>query len=149
MTRGATAQVSGLDQLAAALKLLEKELSGPKADEALNAAGRIIADEWAQRAPEGTGPADPHPGAYRRSLEAAGSVRVTREGDVPTVSIAPTQLSDLPYEQQPHAYAGVLEYGDADQGPQPTARPAFDAAAPRAVQALGEKLKPVAESVHK
>jgi hypothetical protein len=149
MSPAMSAQVSGLDQLGAALQQLEKELSGPHADEALEAAGRVIADEWARRAPEGEPPHDVHPGAYRRSLEAPGAVRVTREGDVPGVSVAPTELDDLPFDQQPHAYAGVLEYGDADQGPRPTARPAFDAAAPRAVQALTAKLKPVAEGVHK
>lgn len=150
MSSSVSMTVTGTDQLAAALKELEKQLTGPKAHEALEAGGRLIADEWARRVPEGEAPRDPHPGAYRRALESEQAVQVGgTEGGTLSVTIGPANLDDLPFDEQPHAYAGVLEYGDADQSPQPSARPAIDSAAPKAVQVIKDKLEPVAEAVHK
>jgi hypothetical protein len=144
---GATVSVRGTPELTAALERLADQLVGPKGEEALMAAGRVVADEWAARVPVGAAN-DPHPGAYRRAMQQPDAVRVSHgtEARKPAISVAPAEVPDLPYEQQPHAYAGVLEYGDGNQGPQPSARSAWEAAQGRAAQALSDSLGKVAKA---
>jgi hypothetical protein len=56
-------------------------------------------------------------------------------------------VAGVPDEEQPVLYAGRLEFGDADRPAKPSARPAFDTARERAVQAAGEVLAKAAAGV--
>jgi HK97 gp10 family phage protein len=140
--------IEGVPDMQAALERVARELEGPAAEAAMMKAGRVIADQWAAGVPVGEQPADPHPGAYRRAMQSADAVQVQpADGGQIGLTVGPAFLEDLPPDEQPRAYAGVLEYGNAARSPQPSARAAWEIASPKAVAILSDELGRAAEQV--
>lgn len=135
--------IEGGPQLAKALLALDTKVRQKAAKEALANAGREIADEWAVMVPIGEAPEDPHPGAYQRSLRDQGAVTVRATKNGASGSVRPAVLPELADDDQPRVYAAVLEFGDADRAAQPSARPAFESALPRALRTIGDSLRMV------
>lgn len=125
------ATLEGGPELAAALARLDDAVRVKAAKEALQAAGGVIADEWRSRVPV----LDAN---YQASLDAAPRAGKTKAGA--SGSVAPRKVAGLADDEQPTRYAARLEFGDADQPAEPSARPAFDVARERAVQAAGDVL---------
>jgi HK97 gp10 family phage protein len=132
--------IEGGPELAAKLNALDAKIRKQVAKDALMSGGRVIADKWADMVPIGSPPHDPHPGAYQRAMRDEAAVKTRASANGASGSVRPAALSDLPDDQQPRAYAGVLEFGDADQEAQPSARPAFEAALPAALAAVSKSL---------
>ena len=132
------ATLEGGPALAAALARLDDAVRVKAAKDALQAAGGVIATEWRSRVPV----LDAN---YQASLEKAPRAGKTKVGA--SGSVAPRKVPGLPDDEQPTRYAARLEFGDADRAAEPSARPAFDVARERAVQAAGDVLAAAAESV--
>jgi hypothetical protein len=132
------ATLEGCPELAQALARLDDTVRVKAPKDALLAAGSVLATEWQGRVPV----LDAN---YQHSLEGAQRAAKTKAGA--SDSVAPRKVPGLPDGDQPSAYAARLEFGDADRPAEPSARPAFDTAGPRAVQAAGEILGKAAEGV--
>ena len=132
------ATLEGGPELAAALAKLDDAVRVKASKDALLAAGGVIAKEWQGRVPV----LDAN---YQRSLGGAAKAGKTKTGA--SGSVAPRKVPGLPDGDQPFAYAARLEFGDADRPAEPSARPAFDTARERAVQAAGDVLAKAAEGV--
>jgi HK97 gp10 family phage protein len=132
------ATLEGGPELAAALARLDDAVRVRAAKDAVLAAGDVIATEWRSRVPV----LDAN---YQRSLEGAQRAAKTKAGA--SGSVPPRKVPGLPDGDQPVAYAARLEFGDADRPAEPSARPAFDTARDRAVQAVGDVLAKAAEGV--
>lgn len=142
---------------------LDQAVAGDAAIESVKAMGREIADEWANRVPV----LDAN---YRRAMQMpdvvrAGQVRSRKDPEGLQVirgasgSVGPRYRPGVPdpvtsgkgetkREAQPALYAAALEFGQAVSGasggfsrPQPSARPAFDAAQGRAIEAARRVLE--------
>lgn len=125
-------------ELAQALTKLDDAVRVKAPKDALLAAGGVIAQEWQGRVPV----LDAN---YQHSLEGAQRAGKTKVGACG--SVAPRKVADLLDGDQPSAYAARLEFGDSDRPAEPSARPAFDSARERAVQAAGDALAKAAEGV--
>ena len=79
----------------------------------------------------------------RHSLDGATRAAKTKAGA--SGSVGPRKVAAIEDADQPFAYAARLEFGDADRAAEPSARPAFDTARERAVQAAGDVLAMAAE----
>lgn len=132
------ATLEGGPELARALARLDEAVRVRAAKDALVAAGGVLADEWRARVPV----LDAN---YQRSLDGAARAARTKVGA--SGSVAPRKVPGLADADQPIAYAGRLEYGDADRPAEPSARPAFDTARERAVRAAADVLAKAAEGV--
>jgi HK97 gp10 family phage protein len=132
------ATLEGGPELAAALTRLDDAVRVRGSKDALLAAGGVIATEWQGRVPV----LDAN---YQRSLEGATKAGRTKAGA--SGSVGPRKVAGLDDGDQPVAYAARLEFGDADRAAEPSARPAFDSARERAVQAAGDVLVTAAEGV--
>jgi hypothetical protein len=132
------ATLEGGPELGAALARLDDAVRVKESKDALLAAVGVLADEWQGRVPV----LDAN---YRSSLEGAARAAKTKAGA--SGSVALRKVPGLPDEDQPFAYAARLEFGDADRPAEPSARPAFDIARERAVQAAGDVLAKAAEGV--
>jgi HK97 gp10 family phage protein len=132
------ATIEGGPELAAALARLDDVVRVKASKDALLTAGSVLADEWRSRVPV----LDAH---YQASLDAAPRAAKTKVGA--SGSVAPRKVPGLPDGDQPFAYAARLEFGDADRPAEPSARPAFDTARERSVQAAGDVLTKAAEGV--
>ncbi len=132
------ATLEGGPELAAALAKLDDTVRVKASKDALLAAGGVLAQEWQGRVPV----LDAN---YQRSLDGAQRAARTKAGA--SGSVAPRKVPGLPDGDQPFAYAARLEFGDADRPAEPSARPAFDTASARAVQAAGDVLAKAAEEV--
>ncbi len=130
------AYLEGGPELAAKLNALDAKVKKTAAKAALQAGGRIIADEWSRRVPVGQRPKDPHPGAYRRSLEQDDAVKVTGTKNGASGSVRPGKVDGIDDGDQPRVYAAKLEFMDGE----PSARPAFDTARTKASDAIGASL---------
>jgi hypothetical protein len=128
--------LEGGPELAKALQSLDAKIKKTYVKVALTAGGRVIADEWSARAPIGVPPEDEHPGAYRDSLLQADAVKATGTATGGIGSVRPGLVSGIDDNDQPRVYAPVLEFRDGE----PAARPAFDSARDRAVEAIGQSL---------
>lgn len=132
------ATLEGGPELAAALARLDDAVRVKASKDALIAAGGVLAGEWQGRVPV----LDAN---YQRSLEGAQRAAKTKAGA--SGSVAPRKVPGVGDADQPFAYAARLEFGDADRAAEPSARPAFDSARERAVQAAGDVLAKAAEGV--
>jgi HK97 gp10 family phage protein len=132
------ATLEGGPDLASALTRLDDAVRAKAPKGALLAAGGVLATEWQGRVPV----LDAN---YEHSLERAQRAGKTKAGA--SGSVAPRKVPGLPDGDQPFAYAARLEFGDADRPAEPSARPAFDVAQERAVQAAGDVLAKAAEGV--
>ena len=132
------ATLEGGPELARQLARLDDAVRVKASKDALLAAGDVLAQEWQARVPV----LDAN---YQHSLEGAQRAAKTKAGA--SGSVAPRKVPGLPDGDQPFAYAARLEFGDADRPAEPSARPAFDAASERAVQAAGDLLAKAAEGV--
>jgi len=132
------ATLEGGPELAAALAKLDDAVRVKASKDALLAAGGVLAREWQGRVPV----LDAN---YQRSLEGAAKAGKTKAGA--SGSVAPRKVPGLADGDQPFAYAARLEFGDADSPAEPSARPAFDTSAGRAVQAAGDVIGKAAEGV--
>ncbi len=130
------ATLEGGPELAAKLNAMDIKIRKTVAAQALLAAGHVIAAEWASRAPVGTEPHDPHPGAYRQSLEQEDTVRAKGSKWGALGSVSPGLVSGIDEGDQPRVYAAKLEFADGE----PSARPAFDASRQAATEALQAEL---------
>jgi len=124
--------------LAQALARLDDAVRVKASKDALFVAGTVIAEEWQGRVPV-------LDDDYQRSLGGAAKAGKTKAGA--SGSVAPRKVPGLDDGDQPFAYAARLEFGDADRPAEPSARPAFDTARERAVQAAGDVLAKAAEGV--
>jgi hypothetical protein len=136
-----TAIIEGGPELARRLAALDLKIKKQASKEAVQAAGYEIATEWASRVPIGEPPEDEHPGAYQRAMLDDDAVRVRATANGASGVVSPALLYDLPVKQQPWIYAAVLEFGDAEREPRPSARAAFEAALNPALQVLGDVLR--------
>jgi HK97 gp10 family phage protein len=132
------ATLEGGPELAAALARLDDAVRVQASKDALQAAGGVIATEWQTRVPV----LDAN---YQRSLDGATRAAKTKVGA--SGSVGPRKVAGLVDGDQPIAYAARLEFGDADRPAEPSARPAFDASAERAVQAAGDVLAKATDGV--
>ena len=132
------ATLEGGPELAAALARLDDAVRVKASREALLAAGGVLATEWRSRVPV----LDAN---YQSSLDAATRAGKTKAGA--SGSVAPRKVAGLADDEQPTHYAARLEFGDADRPAEPSARPAFDVARERAVQAAGDVLTEAVEGV--
>jgi HK97 gp10 family phage protein len=142
------AYLEGGPELKAALAKLERGLADELLATATLEGAEIIAAEWKARAPVGS-PPEKVPGAYRDSINAKS--KPGKKGA--TAIIAVGRYPGLPAGQQPRRYAPKLEFGSSGrtrmrtgsgasaQPAQPSARPAFDAAQGRAIDAVERRLK--------
>lgn len=137
-----SAYLEGGPELAAALNALDAKLKKTFAKEALMAGGRVIADEWARRVPVGQPPHDPHPGAYRRAMQATDAVKATGTKNGASGSVRPGHVDGIDDGDQPAVYAAKLEFVTSE----PSARPAFDASRAAAADAIGQSLAKSIES---
>lgn len=133
--------IEGGPELARKLSALDARVRKQASKDALQAAGYEIAVEWASRVPIGEPPEDEHPGAYQRAMLEEDAVRVRSTANGASGVVAPALLYDLPVDQQPWIYAAVLEYGDDERAPNPSARAAFDAALVPALRLIGDELR--------
>lgn len=139
------AYLEGGPELDKALQTLERGLRDDLLKEATLAGGEVFAEEWAARVPVDEGD-------YQRSIKAKS--RAGKKGATALVAV------DKSYQGGPgdtfgdiNARATVLEYGTSGRGKartgrglgyraaRPSARPAFDAAKERAVQAVEDRLR--------
>lgn len=132
------ATLEGGPELARQLARLDDAVRVKASKEAVLAAGAVIADEWHARVPV----LDAN---YQHSLEGAQRAAKTKAGA--SGSVGPRKVQGLPDADQPIAYAARLEFGDADRPAEPSARPAFDVARERAVQAAADVLAAAAQGV--
>ena len=135
-TRFQAALVGG-PELRAKLVALDEKIRKKVAADALRAGGRIIADEWSRRVPVGQPPEDPHPGAYRRSLEQEDAVKVGGTKTGALGSVRPGRVDGIDDGDQPRVYAARLEFVTSV----PSARPAFDSSKGAAVEAISDELR--------
>lgn len=146
-TRFAVVLTNG-PQFIAALQAMELKLSRVVARTAVAAAGEVLREEWSERAKavDSTGRGEGHYGdsigvTTRSSTVASGEGRALSGA---SATIAPRQVGGVPDDEQPARYAGVLEFGgtlsEAQHSsvipPRPSAGPAFEAGAPKAVRAV-------------
>ena len=132
------ATLEGGPELAAALARLDDAVRVRAAKDAVLAAGGVLATEWRSRVPV----LDAN---YQASLDNAPRAAKTKAGA--SGSVAPRKVAGVPDDEQPTRYAARLEFGDADRPAEPSARPAFDTARERAVQAAGDVLAKAAVGV--
>jgi HK97 gp10 family phage protein len=132
------ATLEGGPELARQLARLDDAVRVKASKDALLAAGNVLAEEWQGRVPV----LDAN---YQHSLERAARAGKTKSGA--SGSVGPRNVPGLPDSDQPVAYAARLEFGDADRPAEPSARPAFDVARERAMQAAGDVLAMAAEGV--
>lgn len=135
-----SAYLEGGPELARRLDAMDADIAERAVVDALRAGGRIIADTWSAMAPVGTPPEDEHPGAYQRALAAPEAVNVAPIVGGASGAVSPAWLGELADDQQPRVYAAVLEFGDETREPEPSARPAFDAALDPALAAITRTL---------
>ena len=132
------ATLEGGPELAAALARLDDAVRVRAAKDAVLAAGGVLATEWRSRVPV----LDAN---YQSSLDNA--PRAAKTKFAASGSVAPRKVAGVPDDEQPTRYAARLEFGDADRPAEPSARPAFDTARERAVQAAGDVLAKAAVGV--
>lgn len=130
------AYIEGGPALMAKLNALDLKIKKQVAGDALRAGGEVIRDAWAAAAPVGEAPADPHPGAYRRSLEQPDAVFVKPNKNGASGNVRPGYVAGIAEDDQPRVYAAKLEFRDGE----PSARPAFDSSRAAALVALQRAL---------
>jgi HK97 gp10 family phage protein len=120
--------VTNMPQMLAAVTRAERAIGHGAIKEAVEEAGEIYAAEWKSLVPE-------REGHYKESIQ-TGEVTQNAAGQA-TVSVWPHHVGGVEASQQPSRYAGVLEFGGTvNRGAfvpaQPSMRPAFDNAQPKA-----------------
>lgn len=130
--------VEGGPELIAKLGELEEKVRKQYGKDALAKGGRVIADAWSEHAPIGQSPEDPHPGAYRKSLQQEDAVKSVGTKTGAIGSVKPGFVDGIASDDQPGVYAAKLEFTS-----DPSARPAFDASRDNATQAIADYLREV------
>jgi len=117
------ASVTGGPELARKLLELERAVFIEATTAGLDKMGAVLGQEWSERVPI----LDEN---YRRSIGVKS--RATKFGR--SGFVGPQNTKGLAERDQPMQYSARLEFGGAGIPAQPSARPAYDAAADRAVE---------------
>lgn len=134
-------KIEGMPELDRALEQLV-ERTHSEAPTAMADGGEILAAEWRSRVPVGHAPEDPHPDAYRSGITV--QHEETRAGGSALVNIHGEAVHYA--HRLEYGYAGVDSAGRrVHTPPQPSARPAFDAAQAKIEAAAAAKMKAAAE----
>ena len=119
----------GGPELMRKLRQLDDTMRVKVAKEAVAAMGAPIEEEWVGRLPLG-----PEPIHMRDAVK----TRTSKTKAGASGSVGVRKVRGVPDNQQPPAYARVLEYGSRSRPARPAARPAFDQ---RKRQAIAEGTK--------